>query len=339
MNVGFGAWIALVGGIVVLLLLDLFVLHRRAQEVSARNALWSTVGFVGVATLFGIGLGVVEGRDFAAQYFTGYLLEFSLSLDNVFVWALILGAFSVPPAYQHRLLFYGIFGALVLRGAFVVAGAELLARFEWIVYLFGALLIYGGVRLLRGREERDPRKDPVARLLARTLPTTQTPAGPHLFVRANRTPDDQRPDRRPILGRWFATPLLAVLVVIEVSDVIFAVDSIPAIFGVTREPFIVFSATAFALVGLRSLYFLLAGARDRFVYLDYGLATILIFIGAKFVLTEVVHIGVGVSLLVILVVMGTAVVASLWRTSRSAKKRDRAAHTDTAFEPAARDRG
>ena len=321
MDVGFGAWVALVGGIVVLLLLDLFVLHRGAQEVSARNALWSTVGFVSVAVVFGIGLGVAEGRDIAAQYFTGYLLEFSLSLDNVFVWALILGAFSVPAAYQHRLLFYGIFGALVLRGAFVVAGAELLERFEWIVYLFGALLIYGGVRLLRGHEERDPRDDPVARLLARYLPTTRTPVGPHLFVRARDMPDGERPDRRPILGRWFATPLLAVLVVIEVSDVIFAVDSIPAIFGVTREPFIVFSATAFALVGLRSLYFLLAGARDRFVYLDYGLAAILIFIGAKFVLTEVVHIGVGVSLLVILVVMGTAIVASLRRTGRNSEQR------------------
>jgi tellurite resistance protein TerC len=329
MDVSFSAWVALIGGIVVLLLLDLFVLHRGAQEVSARNALWSTVGFVGVAILFGIGLGVAEGRDIAAQYFTGYLLEFSLSLDNVFVWALILGAFSVPAAYQHRLLFYGIFGALVLRGAFVFAGAELLERFEWIVYVFGALLIYGGIRLLRGHEERDPRADPVARLLARYLPTTRGLAGAHLFVRARDTADGERPDRRPIMGRWFATPLLAVLVVIEVSDVIFAVDSIPAIFGVTREPFIVFSATAFALVGLRSLYFLLAGARNRFAYLDYGLATILIFIGAKFVLTEVVHIGVGVSLLVILVVMGTAIVASLRRTGQSSKQQTRGARAAT----------
>jgi tellurite resistance protein TerC len=321
MDVSFGAWAALVGGIVVLLLLDLFVLHRGAHEVSARNALWSTLGFVGVAVLFGIGLGIAEGQDIAAQYFTGYLLEFSLSLDNVFVWALILGAFAVPPAYQHRLLFYGIFGALVLRGAFVFAGAELLERFEWIVYLFGALLIYGGVGLLRGREQRDPRQNRVARLAARHLPTTRGLVGAHLFVRGRDTPDGERPDRRPILGRWFATPLLAVLVVIEFSDVIFAVDSIPAVFGVTREPFIVFSATAFALVGLRSLYFLLADARERFIYLDYGLAAILIFIGAKFVLTEVVHISVGVSLLVIVAVMGTAIVASLRRTRRTSKQR------------------
>jgi tellurite resistance protein TerC len=329
MDVGFSGWVAIVGGIVLLLLLDLFVLHRGAHEVSARNALWSTVGFVGVAVLFGIGLGVAEGRDIAAQYFTGYLLEFSLSLDNVFVWALILGAFSVPANYQHRLLFYGIFGALLLRGAFVVAGAELLERFEWVVYVFGALLIYGGIRLLRGHEERDPRRDPVARLLARYLPTTRGLVGAHLFVRARDTSDSERPDRRPILGLWYATPLLAVLVVIEFSDVIFAVDSIPAIFGVTREPFIVFSATAFALVGLRSLYFLLAGARNRFAYLDYGLAAILIFIGAKFMLTEVVHIGVGVSLLVIVVVMGTAIVASLRHTGRTSKQRTRGARAAT----------
>jgi tellurite resistance protein TerC len=162
-----------------------------------------------------------------------------------------------------------------------------------------------------------------------TCPTTRGLVGAHLFVRARDTSDSERPDRRPILGLWYATPLLAVLVVIEFSDVIFAVDSIPAIFGVTREPFIVFSATAFALVGLRSLYFLLAGARNRFAYLDYGLAAILIFIGAKFMLTEVVHIGVGVSLLVIVVVMGTAIVASLRHTGRTSKQRTRGARAAT----------
>jgi tellurite resistance protein TerC len=246
------------------------------------------------------------------------VLEFSLSLDNVFVWALILGAYSVPAAYQHRVLFYGIFGALVLRGAFVAAGAELLARFEWVVYVFGALLILAGVRLLRGRDERDPTGGPVARLLARRVPTTRGLVGAHLFVRARDTPESERPDRRAIGGIWYATPLLAVLVVIETTDVIFAVDSIPAIFGVTREPFIVFSATALALVGLRSLYFLVANARDRFVYLNAGLAIILIFVGARFLLTEVVRINVGVSLLVILGVMSAAIAASLLHDRRVA---------------------
>jgi tellurite resistance protein TerC len=317
MDVSFVAWAALVVGLVVLLLVDLFVLHRGVHEVSIRDAAWSTAAFIAVAIAFGIGLGIAEGEDMAAQFFTGYVLEYSLSLDNVFVWALILGAYSVPAAYQRRVLFYGIFGALVLRGVFVAAGAELLARFEWVVYVFGALLIYGGIRLLRGGDEQDPREGFIARLFQRHLPTTHGLIGAHLFVRARNTPESERPDRRPISGVWYATPLLAVLAVIEATDVIFAVDSIPAIFGVTREPFIVFSATALALVGLRSLYFLLAGARDRFVYLNVGLAVILIFIGAKFVVTEVVHISVGVSLLVILAVMGTAIGASLLRSRRT----------------------
>ena len=317
MDVSFIAWAALVVGIVVLLLVDLFVLHRGVHEISTRNAAWSTAGFVGVSVAFGIGLGIAEGGDIAAQFFTGYMLEFSLSLDNVFVWALILGAYSIPPAYQNRVLLYGIAGALVLRGAFVAAGAELLARFEWVVYVFGAVLIYGGVRLLRGGEQQDPSEGLIARVLGRRVPTTHGLIGARLFVRTGDTPESERPDRRPIRGVWFATPLLAVTVVIAATDVIFAVDSIPAIFGVTREPFLVFSATALALVGLRSMYFLIANARDRFVYLDVGLAVILIFIGVRFVLTEVVHIGVGVSLLVIVGVMGTAIAASLLRSRRT----------------------
>jgi tellurite resistance protein TerC len=319
MNVTFIAWAALVVGLVLLLLADLFVLHRGAREISTRNAAWSTAGFVGISVAFGIGLGIGEGGDIAAQFFTGYLLEYSLSLDNVFVWALILSAYAIPAAYQHRVLFYGIFGALVLRGAFVLGGAELLARFEWIVYVFGVLLINGGVRLLRGGDERDPAEGSVARGLRRHLPTTHGLIGAHLFVRPRDTPESERPDRRPIWGLWYATPLLAVLVVLEATDIIFAVDSIPAIFGVTRQPFIVFSATALALVGLRSLYFLLANARDRFVYLNVGLAVILIFVGAKFVLSGVVHISVGVSLLVIVGVISAAIAASLLRSRRVAR--------------------
>ncbi len=234
----------------------------------------------------------------------------------MFVWALILGAFSIPPAYQHRVLFYGIFGALVLRGAFVAAGAALLNRFDWVVYVFGALLLWSGVRLLRGGREIDPESSAAVRLLRRRLPTTRGLQGAHLFVRARRVPAEERPPRGPIFGLWYATPLLAVLVVIELTDVIFAVDSIPAIFGVTREPFIVFSATALALIGLRSLYFLLAGLRDRFAYLDSGLAVILVFIGAKFLLTDVVEIGVGLSLSVIVLVMGAAIGASLLQERR-----------------------
>jgi tellurite resistance protein TerC len=309
----FGAWAGLVAGLVALLLVDLFVLHREADRISLRGASGSTAAFVAVGLLFGVVLAVVEGADIAGQYYAGYLLELSLSLDNVFVWAVVFGAFSVPAAYQHRVLFYGIFGALVLRGGFVAAGAELLQRFEWVVYVFGVLLIVSGLRMLRGVEPRDPASHPVVRLLRRRLPTTNHLAGAHLFVRARRVPEANRPHRRPIARIWYATPLLAVVAVIEFTDVVFAIDSIPAIFGVTREPFVVFSATALALIGLRSMYFMLAGMRDRFVYLDVGLAVLLIFIGAQFLLSKVVHVGVGVSLAAIVLIVGTAIGASLLR--------------------------
>jgi len=317
-DVSFLAWALLVAGLVALLLIDLFVLHRGAHAVPVANALWSTLGFIAVAVAFGIGLGVAESHHVAGEFFAGYLLELSLSLDNVFVWALIFGAFSVPAAYQHRVLFYGIFGALVMRGAFVAAGAELLERFEWIVYVFGVLLIWSGARLLRryfgGDDGHDSRSGWVVRLLRRNVPTTEHIHEAHLFVRADAVPAEERPrGRRPLLGLWYATPMLAVLVVVEVTDVLFAVDSIPAIFGVTREPFIVFSATALALICLRSMYFLLAGMRGRFAYLDVGLAVILIAIGVKFMLEKVVHIPTGASLLMIVVVLGGAVGASLWR--------------------------
>src|SRR3954471_21978672 len=313
MDVTLAAWVALVAVLVALLLLDLFVLHRGTEAVSIRNASWSTAGFVVAAVVFGVVLGAREGGDVAGQFFAGYLLEFSLSLDNVFVWALIFSAFAVPAAYQHRVLFYGIFGALVLRGAFVAAGAELLSSFEWIVYVFGGVLLLSGVRMLRGSDPPDPKSSPAVRLLRRYVPTTQRLVGAHLFVRDHALDEDAKPARRPLFGLWYATPMLAVLAVIEFTDLIFAVDSIPAIFGVPREPFIVFSATALALVGLRSMYFLLAGARDRFVYLDVGLALILIFVGAKFILTELVHISADMSLLVIVAVIGIAIAASLLR--------------------------
>ena len=313
MDVTFAGWAALAVGLLVLLLLDLFVLHRGAHEVPISNAAWSTAGFVAIGVAFGVMLALREGGDIAGQFFAGYLLEWSLSLDNVFVWAVIFSAYKVPAAYQHRVLFYGIFGALVLRGAFVAAGAGLLARFDWVVYIFGGLLLWSGLRMLRDTKPPDPRSSPVVRLLRRYVPTTRGLVAPHLFVRANTVEDAAKPPEKPLFGRWYATPLIAVLAVIEFTDVLFAVDSIPAIFGVTREPFLVFSATALALVGLRSLYFLLAGARDRFLYLDVGLAVILVFIGLKFIASDVVHIGTGISLLVIVVVMGTAIAASLLR--------------------------
>jgi tellurite resistance protein TerC len=317
MDVTPSIWLALIAGLVALLLLDLFVLHRGAHEISIRNAAVSTGGFVAVAIAFGVALGALEGSSVAEQFFAGYLLELSLSVDNVFVWAVIFTAFSVPAAYQHRVLFYGIFGALVLRGAFIALGSELLHRFEWVVYIFGTLLLLSGARMLRGGREIHPERNPLMRLLRRRLPTTQGLRGAHLFVRARDVPEPERPARPPIRGVWYVTPMLAVLAVIELSDVIFAVDSIPAIFGVTRDTFIVFSATALALLGLRSMYFLLAGMRDRFAYLDTGLAVLLVFIGTKFMLSEVIEVGVGISLLVIVVVLTGTIVASLLRERRT----------------------
>ena len=315
MHVTLTAWAALVGGLVALVLLDLFVLHRRPEAISIRDAASSTAGFIAVSVLFGICLAIVEGAAVAEQFFAGYVLEKSLSFDNVFVWAVIFSAFAIPEAYQHRVLFIGVFSALVLRGAFVLAGNELLERLEWVVYVFGALLIWSGLRLLRRGTEYDPEASPALRFLLRTLPTTRRLMGPRLIVRASDVPAAARPPRRPLFGRWYATPLLAVLVAIEAADIVFAVDSIPAIFGVTREPFIVFSATAFALIGLRSLYFLLAGVRVRFRYLDTGLAVILGFVGVKFLLTDVVEIDPAVSLAVIVGVLTATIAVSLPRRS------------------------
>src|SRR3954465_2782771 len=211
MEVTLAAWVALIAVIVVLLLLDLFVLHRGAHEVSIRSAAWPPAGFVAVAVACGAVLGAREGGDVAGQFFAGYLLEFSLSLDNVFVWALIFSAFAVPAAYQNRVLFYGIFGALVLRGAFGAAGSELLSKFEWVVYIFGALLLFSGVRMLRGTEPPDPKSSPPVRFLKRRVPTINGLMGAHLFVRERTVPDAQRPARKPMFGLWYATPMLAVL--------------------------------------------------------------------------------------------------------------------------------
>jgi tellurite resistance protein TerC len=323
MEVTFLGWVGLIVGLVILLVLDLFVFHRGAHEVPIRNAAWSTAGFVAIALGFGVVLGLREGSGVAGQFFAGYALEFSLSLDNVFVWALIFGAFAIPAAYQHRVLFYGIFAALVLRGAFVAAGSELLNAFHWIVYAFGALLLLGGVRMIRGTPPPDPKRSPAVRLLRRYVPTTNHLVGAHLFVRGSHLAPELKPARKPLPGGWLATPMLAVLGVVELTDIVFAADSIPAIFGVTREPFIVFSATALALVGLRSLYFLLAGARDRFAYLDIGLGVILIFLGVKFIMSNVVHIGVGISLLVIFGVVTIAIAASLREGSGERRRRRR----------------
>jgi tellurite resistance protein TerC len=303
LEVPFWVWPVFVGFIFFLLALDLFVFHREAHAVSIKEAMvWSLfwislgVGFSGVILAWG-------GGDAAGEYLAGYVIEKSLSVDNIFVFALIFGYFAVPAAYQHRVLVLGIMGAIFFRIAFIAAGASLLNSFHWMIYVFGAFLVFTGVRMGMSKEmDVDPEMNPALRFLRRLMPMTTDYNGTKFFVRQS--------------GVWMATPLLAVLVVIETTDIIFAVDSIPAIFAVTDNAFIVFSSNAFAILGLRMLYFLLAGAMHRFVYLKAGLAIVLVFVGVKMMTEEILHLHIWLSLGVIGLVLVVAIAASLIVTGR-----------------------
>ena len=321
-------WMLFAGGCLALVLVDLLVLHRGAAEIQLGDAWRSTAGFVAVGVAFGAVMAVWQGAERAGEFYAGYVLELTLSVDNVFVFALIFSAFSVPLAYQRRLLFWGVLVAFVLRGAFVAAGAGLLARFEWVVYVFGMLLLVSGARVALSRHRSsDPRSGRIARLVRGVLPLTRDLVGQRLLVRASLVPRALRPDRSPLPGGWYATPLLAVLLTIEASDLVFALDSVPAIFGVTRQPFIVFSATALAMLGVRSMYFVLAGAIRRFAYLNAGVGVVLCFVGVRFLLTDVIEISAAVTLAVILAVLAAAIGASVLAQRRALPRelaRDRA---------------
>jgi tellurite resistance protein TerC len=302
-NVPPWAWAALVVGIGVLLLADLLIVHRRPHAVSFREAAIESAAWIALGLSFTVVLALAYGGSAGGEYLAGYLIEKSLSVDNVFVWAVIFGYFSVPAQYQFRVLFWGIFGALVLRAIFIFAGVALLEAFEWILYIFGAFLLFTAFRIARSHDtEVHPDANPVLRLVRRVVPSTSEYDGQRLFTR--RT------------GRLLATPLFAVLVLVETTDVVFAVDSIPAILAVSREPFIVFSSNAFAILGLRALYFLLAGMADRFRYLNLGLAVILGFVGIKMLIVEWYHLPTWLSLSVIAVVLAVTVWASLRAESR-----------------------
>jgi tellurite resistance protein TerC len=300
MNVPLWAWFAVLGVIVAMLAIDL-VAHRKEHVVGVREAAtWSAV-WVGLGVAFGAVVWWTSGPQAGGEYFAGYLIEKSLAVDNVFVFALIFSYFAVPRQYQHRVLFYGVLGALVLRAAFIIGGATLLDRFHWMLYLFGAFLVYTGIKMYRHRDQQlDLANNPVLRAARRVVPTTSELHGQRFWVRLD--------------GRWVATPLFFVLVLVETTDVVFAVDSIPAIFAVTREPFIVFTSNAFAILGLRAMYFLLGDLMHRFVYLKSGLAAILVFVGAKMLLLDVLKVPVALSLAVIATCLGVAVLASLRAT-------------------------
>ncbi len=290
-------WTSFLALCAVMLALDLLVLNRGAKVISSRVAARNTLFFVALGALFAGFLAWQYGARPALEFTTGYVIEYALSVDNLFVFLVIFSYFSVPGEYQHRVLFWGILGAIALRGLFIIAGAALLARFSWMIFVFGAFLVYTGVKLLfLGDQEIDPSKNPVLRLCQRFLPVTSEYQGERFFVRR--------------AGRLVATPLLLVLLVIEATDVVFAVDSIPAIFAVTRDPFIVFSSNIFAILGLRSLYFLLANLMGRFHYLKYGLGLVLAYVGLKMLLSQFWHVPIGLSLAVIATILGGAIAAS-----------------------------
>ena len=301
MDVPFWAWLAVLAAIAVMLAVDLFA-HRRAHVIAVREAAaWSLV-WVACGVAFGVLIWNIYGAELGQQYFAGYVIEKSLAVDNVFVWAIIFTYFAVPREYQHRVLFLGVLGALVFRGVFIAGGSVLIDSFSWILYLFAAFLLYTGYRMVRQRNEHlDPEASRALRLFRRYVPMTDAFHGQRLVIRRN--------------GVLLATPLLAVLVLVEITDIVFAVDSIPAIFAVTDEAFLVFTANAFAILGLRAMYFLLADLIHRFVYLKLGLALVLVWVGIKMLLkVDLFYIPTTVSLAVIVTILTVSVVASLRAT-------------------------
>lgn len=296
-------WIGFTLLVGTLLVLDLGVLNRRAHELSIREAAAWSGSLVTIALLFGLFLLWREGGQAATEYYTGYLVELSLSVDNLFVFILIFRYFGVPPQFQPRVLKWGILGAIIMRAIMISLGALLLARFHWIVYVFGVILVLTGFKMLRaGDEEVDPERNPLIRLARRYLPVTDGFVGQAFVVRQG--------------GRWLATPLLMVLLMVEWSDLVFAIDSIPAIFAITRDPFIIYSSNVFAILGLRALFFVLAGAMKAFVYLKPGVAAILVFVGVKMTIMAWYHIPAIVSLAVIVTTLTVAILASVWQNSR-----------------------
>ncbi|MBZ5527776.1 MAG: TerC family protein [Acidobacteriia bacterium] len=298
-NVGtFWHWAAFLLFVLLAVTLDLGVFHRSAHRVSSREAaLWSAV-WVALSILFGLGILHWYGSRLALEFFTGYVIEKSLSVDNLFVFLIVFRTFRIEERFQHRILAWGILGALVMRGAMIAAGAALLARFSWITYVFGAFLLYAGLHMLLARsKEAHPEQNPIFRFASTHLRVAHGDHGSNFFIRQG--------------ARWFATSLFLVLLVIEITDVTFALDSIPAIFGITHDAFIVFTSNVFAILGLRALYFLLAGVLGYFRYLSTGLAVVLLFVGGKMLAEPWLHIPVHISLAIVGAILLAALMPSL----------------------------
>lgn len=309
-------WAGFVAAILIFLALDLGLFHRKAHEVQFKEAFAWTIGWVLLALIFSTVLHWMQGQRASVEFLTGYFLELSLSMDNVFVIALIFGYFRVPAAHQHRVLFWGIVGAMLMRGLMIGLGVALISRFDWILYLFGAFIIVTGVKMLVSKNaENDPEKSRLVRAARRLLPIAPDFDGQKMITRID--------------GRRFLTPLFLVLLLVETTDLLFAVDSIPAIFGVTRNPFIVFTSNMFAILGLRSLYFVLAGAIELFRFLKIGLSMVLVFIGVKMLIDphdepprwfqyDIPDLA---ALLVVLGIIGVAILASLVAARREKQSR------------------
>jgi len=296
-------WLGFNVFVLILLALDLGLLHRKGQEVGIKEALLLSLGYFVLALIFGAGVYHFLGANAGVEFFTGYLLEKSLSVDNIFVFVLIFSHFSVPPQYQHRVLFWGILGALVMRAAMILTGAAILESFHWVIYIFGAFLIFTGIKmLLTINQEPDMDGNRLVRLIRRNFRVTEGYEGNKFFVRRN--------------GLLFLTPLMVVLILVEVSDVVFALDSIPAIFAITADPFIVYTSNVFAILGLRALYFALVGIIHRFHYLKYGLSLVLMVVGAKMLINAAFGkiIPTEAALLVTALLIGGSMLVSVLKT-------------------------
>jgi tellurite resistance protein TerC len=294
------AWISFTVIILIMLVLDLGVFHRHAHTVSLREAAIMSAVWIGLALLFNVGVFMWYGTQRGLEFFTGYIIEKALSVDNLFVFVMVFSFFAVPPALHHWVLFWGILGALLMRGLFIIVGAALLQQFHWIIYIFGGFLVYTGIKfMVQGDEEVQPDRNPLYRLFKRIMPIVPEYRGSRFFVVE--------------LGRRHATPLALVVLTVEVTDLIFALDSIPAVFAVTRDPFIVYTSNIFAILGLRALYFLIAGVMGLFHYLKIGLALVLMFVGLKMLVSDIYHVPIPLSLAVIAVLIGGAVLLSILR--------------------------
>ena len=299
-------WVAFIGSVLVFVLLDLFVFHRGNRPVTMKNALFWTMVTVVLALGFNALLLGWRGKKEATEFLTGYIIELSLSMDNVFVIALIFAYFKVPTEYQHRVLFFGFIDALIMRGTFIALGTVVVKQFHWVLYLLGLLLLFSGVKMMLSKQEGvEPEKNPLIRLARRIFPVAPSYDGAHFFTRLN--------------GRFALTPLAIVLLAVETTDLVFAIDSIPAIFSITQDPFIIFTSNIFAILGLRSLYFVLVGALEYFRYLKYGLALVLVFVGLKMLGEKLVPISASTSLLIVGGIILISILLSVFRAKHPVK--------------------